>query len=201
MIKRTLALVSIAMLPFTAHAEVEIGKLAPAFTGTDMYGKEVTLDQYRGKTVVLEWNNPGCPFVVKHYSGGNMQALQKEATADGVVWLTINSGGEGKQGSMSNEQAQASFKEKDLASTAYLLDPSGKIGKAYDAKTTPHMFVIDAEGLLVYAGAIDSNASFDSDDIAGAENYVKTALASIKAGTPIKTASTKPYGCSVKYSD
>ena len=193
------AIAALFVLPTQTIAAVEVGKLAPNFTATDIYGKEVSLDDYRGKTVVLEWNNPECPFVVKHYSSGNMQQLQKEATADGAVWLSINSGGKDKQGYLTAEQAKVNFEEKGLASTSYILDPAGAIGKQYDAKTTPHMFIVDTEGLIAYQGAIDSKASFDPKDIEGAENYVSLALASLKAGEPVATPSTKPYGCSVKY--
>ena len=166
----TVAFAAIFAFPSQSIAAVEIGKLAPNFTGKDIHGKSVSLDDYRGKTVVLEWNNPECPFVVKHYSSNNMQKLQKDAVDDGAIWLSINSSGKGKQGYLTPEQAQASYKEKGLASTSYLLDPAGAIGKLYDAKTTPHVFIVDKEGLLAYQGAIDSKPSFDPKDIEGAEN-------------------------------
>lgn len=195
------AFIALLMLSSPTLAQVETGKLAPNFTGTDMDGKSVSLEDYRGKTVVLEWNNPECPFVVKHYQSENMQKLQKQATAQDVVWLTINSGAEGKQGHMTAEKAQANFKEKGLASTHYILDSSGEIGRQYGAKTTPHMFVVDPEGLLVYQGAIDSVASFDSNDIASATNYVSDAIAFIKENKAVEVAETQPYGCAVKYAD
>ena len=194
----TLALITL-FAAFPAMASVEVGKLAPNFTGADAAGANVTLEQFRGKNVVLEWTNPECPFVVKHYSGGHMQALQQELTADGTIWLSINSSGEGKQGHLTAEQAQAVVAEKNIAATHYLLDPSGEIGKLYDAKTTPHMFIINAEGILVYAGAIDSIASFNAEDIDKAENYIGTNMQALKKGETITTAETTPYGCSVKY--
>lgn len=195
------AFLSLFMFTSTAFANAEVGKLAPNFTATDMYGKTVSLEDYRGKIVVLEWNNPECPFVVKYYQNGDMQQLQTNAANDDIVWLTINSGAEGKQGYMSSKEAQENFKAKNSASTTYLLDADGSVGKLYDAKTTPHMYVIDPEGMLVYAGAIDSVSSFDSNDIADATNYVTQALTALKAGKEVEVSSTKPYGCSVKYAD
>lgn len=194
----TLALGLAACLP-SANAAVEVGEKAPNFTAVDTNGVEHSLSDFKGKNVVLEWSNHECPFVVKHYSVGNMQKLQKEATDNGAVWLTIVSSADGKQGHVTPEEANMIMKEKSAHSTARIMDPSGEIGKLYDAKTTPHMFVIDKEGMLAYAGAIDSNSSFSSDAIAGATNYVSAALTSLKAGEPIEVASTKPYGCSVKY--
>ncbi len=197
-----LALLSVigltACLPSASAAPV-VGEPAPNFTATDTNGVEHSLSDFKGKTVVLEWSNHDCPFVVKHYSVGNMQKLQAEATADDVVWLTIVSSAEGKQGNVSNEEANKIMEEAGAKSTARLKDESGEIGKLYDAKTTPHMFVIDKDGILAYAGAIDSDSSFKSSSIESADNYVTAALASLKAGEPVKVASTKPYGCSVKY--
>jgi peroxiredoxin len=177
----------------------EVGKPAPAFTLTDTNGKSHNLADFKGKTVVLEWINHGCPFVVKHYSGGHMQALQKEYSGKGIVWLSICSSAPGKQGHMSADEWNKTNKEKNASPTAVLLDEDGKVGKLYDAKTTPHMYVINAEGTLVYAGAIDSIKSTSSDDVPKATNHVKAALDEILAGKPVTTATTAPYGCSVKY--
>jgi hypothetical protein len=177
----------------------EVGKPAPAFTLTDTNGKSHNLADFKGKTVVLEWINHGCPFVVKHYSGGHMQVLQKDSTGKGIVWLSICSSAPGKQGHMSADEWNKTNTEKKASPTAVLLDEDGKVGKLYDAKTTPHMYVINAEGTLVYAGAIDSIKSTSSDDVPKATNYVKVALDEILAGKPVTTATTAPYGCSVKY--
>lgn len=197
-----LALVAIiglaACLP-SANAAVEVGQPAPNFTAVDINGVEHSLSDFKGKNVVLEWSNHDCPFVVKHYEPGNMQKIQKQATDDGVIWITIVSSAEGKQGYVSPEEANKIMKEVGANSTARILDPSGEIGKLYGAKTTPHMFVIDEEGILAYAGAIDSDSSFKQSSIKDATNYVKAALNSLNAGQPIEVASTKPYGCSVKY--
>jgi peroxiredoxin len=177
-----------------------VGEPAPAFTLTDLAGKSHQLADFKGKTVVLEWTNPECPFVVKHYeSSGNLPATQKAATADGVVWLQINSAAAGKQGDYDVAAVQAWLAKNQAAATAYLRDRDGKVGKAYGAKTTPHLYVINPEGVLVYQGAIDSKRSTDAKDIADAENYVKSALAALKAGKPVATPSTQPYGCGVKY--
>jgi len=187
-----------ACLP-SAKAEVAIGQPAPDFTATDTNGVEHTLSDFKGKNVVLEWTNHECPFVVKHYEPGNMQKIQKQATNDGTVWISIVSSAEGKQGHVTSEEANSIMKEKGSNAPATILDPSGEIGKMYGAKTTPHMFVINKEGNVAYAGAIDSDSSFKSSAIEGATNYVVDALAALNAGEEIKVASTKPYGCSVKY--
>ncbi|MFT3808007.1 redoxin domain-containing protein [Arenimonas sp.] len=184
-----------------AAATAAVGKPAPAFALIDSTGKKHALADYAGKTVVLEWNNPECPFVKKHYGAGNMQAQQRAATAAGVVWLTINSSADGKQGHMDAAQAQATRTRLGAAQSAYLFDPQGSVGRAYAAKTTPHMYIIDGRGLLRYAGAIDSNPSSDPGDIAAATQYVPKALAELKAGKPVSVALTRPYGCSVKYAD
>lgn len=201
MIKTTLfsILGALMLVAAPALAAPEVGQPAPDFTGTDTDGTAHTLSDFKGKTVVLEWSNHECPYVVKHYGSGNMQKLQKAATDDGVVWLTIVSSAEGKQGNTTPEEAKAIMEEAGSNATARILDVSGEIGKLYDAKTTPHMFVIDPEGTLVYAGAIDSNKSYDPATIEGATNYVEAALASVKAGTPVEVATTVPYGCGVKY--
>jgi peroxiredoxin len=184
---------------FPSFAAVEPGEEAPGFTLTDSKGTSHKLSDFRGKFVVLEWLNHECPFVKKHYSGGNMQKLQQEYTAKGVVWLSIISSAPGKQGHRTGPQAEADTKDKNAAPTAVLLDPSGEVGKKYDAKTTPEMFVLDKEGKILYAGAIDSIKSTDSADIAKAENHVRQALDAALAGQPVPTPKTKPYGCSVKY--
>ncbi len=186
-------------LNLSAFAAVEPGEVAPDFTLTDSKGTSHKLSDFRGKLVVLEWLNHECPFVKKHYSGGNMQKLQQEYTAKGVVWLSIISSAPGKQGHRTGPQAEADTKDKNAAPTAVLLDPSGEVGKKYDAKTTPEMFVLDKEGKILYAGAIDSIKSTDSADIAKAENHVRAALDAALAGQPVPTPKTKPYGCSVKY--
>lgn len=173
----------------------EIGQPAPDFTLTDIEGQKHSLSDFKGKTVVLEWTNPECPIVGRHYSTGNIPALQKEATSDGVVWLQINSGSKGAQGDFEPAQVKSWLKENKAAPTAYFRDQDGKVGKLYGAKTTPHMFVINAEGKLVYAGGIDN----DRKTHVGAQNYVRDALASLKNGQPIAKSSAEPYGCSVKY--
>jgi peroxiredoxin len=184
-----------------AQAAIEIGKPAPAFTATDSNGKSHNLSDFKGKLVVLEWTNPECPFVVKHYESKNMQTLQEQYTAQGVVWLKVNSSGEGLQGHQTPEQANKLMAEQGSKATAILLDASGEIGRLFDAKTTPHMFVIDKDGNVAYAGAIDDNDSSNPADALTANNYVKAALDALLAGKPVETAQTKPYGCSVKYKD
>lgn len=182
-------------------AKATVGQPAPAFSLTDSQGKTHALSDFKGKTVVLEWTNAECPFVKKHYGAGNMQAQQGEATAGGVVWLTVNSGAAGKQGAVDAAGANAVIAASGGKQTAYLLDGSGDVGRSYGAKTTPHMYVIDGEGVLRYAGAIDSNPSADPADIAGSTQYVKAALADLAAGRPVAVANTQPYGCSVKYAN
>ena len=176
-----------------------VGSAAPDFSVTDSKGKTQSVSQYKGKTVVLEWFNPGCPFVVKHYGSNNMQKLQEEFTGKGVVWLTIDSSAPGKEGHLTAEQAEKQITEWKMKSSALLLDPDGKAGQTYGAKNTPHMFIINPEGKLVYMGAIDSKPSAKPEDIASSTNYVKAALDESMAGKPVTNASTKPYGCSVKY--
>ena len=158
-----------------------------------------SLADFKGKTVVLEWTNYGCPFVKKHYSVNNMQTLQKNATDDGVVWISINSGGKGKQGYLEADEVAAAVKEKGAHPTHYIRDPEGSIGKLYAAKTTPHIFIVNGEGTLVYQGAIDDNSSHESSSIKGATNYVTETLAALKAGKPVAVNTTQSYGCSVKY--
>ena len=177
-----------------------VGKPAPNFKLADANGKPVSLSDFRGKTVVLEWNNPGCPFVKKHYGSGNMQRTQAAAANDGVVWLTINSGAPGKQGHMNGAEAKAFLAQSGARPAAYLLDPSGVAGKAYDVRTTPHMYVVNKAGTLVYAGGIDDKPTADPADIKGARNHVLAALSELKAGKPVSVPTSRPYGCSVKYS-
>jgi len=176
-----------------------VGQSAPGFTLPDADGKQVSLADFRGKTVVLEWHNPGCPFVQKHYGSGNMQKTQASATKDGVVWLSINSGAPGKQGHMNGAEAREMLSKNGAQPAAYLLDPSGVVGRSYDARTTPHMYIVDAAGTLVYAGGIDDKPTANPKDIAGARNHVLAALAELKAGKPVSMATSRPYGCAVKY--
>jgi peroxiredoxin len=183
----------------TTALAAEVGQPAPGFTLTDTKGQEHSLSDFRGKTVILEWHNHDCPFVKKFYNAGEMQRLQAQYNSGDYVWLTINSSKPGKQGHLSAADANELMADKKFASTALLLDESGDVGRAYAAKTTPHMYIIDTEGTLRYAGAIDSIPSAKSDDIGKAENYVVKALEQLKAGEPVTTAVTKPYGCSVKY--
>ena len=180
-------------------AAAKVGAPAPAFTATDNTGASRSLAGFKGKWVVLEWHNNGCPYVKKQYESGNMQKLQKEWTAKGVVWLTVISSAPGKQGYVTASEADAYVKDKGAAPTAVLLDPPGTVGMAYDAKTTPHMYVIDPSGRLVYNGAIDDKPTTDLGDVPGARNYVSQALTEAMAGKPVSIPTTKPYGCSVKY--
>jgi len=177
----------------------EVGQPAPDFTLTDTNGQAHSLAALKGRTVVLEWVNHGCPFVMKHYGSGNMQKLQKAAAADGVVWLSICSSAPGKQGNLSPADWNKTTAEKGAAPAAVLPDADGRVGHLYHATNTPQLFIINPAGVLVYAGAIDSVASTRPEDLAQAQNYVTAALADLKAGRPVATAATKPYGCSVKY--
>jgi peroxiredoxin len=186
-------------LNLSAFAAVEPGETAPDFTLKDSKGNSQKLSSFSGKFVVLEWMNPECPFVKKHYSTGNMQSLQKEHTAKGIVWLSIISSAPGKQGYCTGPQAEANTKDQKASPTAVLLDPSGEVGQLYGAKTTPHMFVINPEGKLIYMGAIDSIRSANSSDCAKADNYIRQTLDAALAGKPVSTPETKSYGCSVKY--
>jgi peroxiredoxin len=183
-----------------AHA-ASVGQQAPTFSGKDSQGKTVSLAQYRGKYVVLEWTNRDCPYTKKQYDSGNMQALQQEWTGKGVVWLTVLSSAPGGQGYLDAAGENAQLARVHAHPTAAILDPSGEIGKLYSAKTTPHMFIIDPEGKLIYAGAIDDKATTDAADVKTAKNYVSAALTEAMAGQPVQVASTRPYGCSVKYAE
>ena len=194
-----IAALSVIFSSAVAHAEAVVGSPAPDFTAQTATGKTIKLSQYKGKIVVLEWHNPGCPFVKKFYNVGQMQSYQTAAKDKGVVWLTVNSGAEGKQGYVDATAATAYVAEQKASPAEYLLDSAGMIGKLYGAKTTPHMFVIDTTGMVAYAGAIDSDASANSDAIAGATNYVNAAIEALMAGKTPEPASTQAYGCSVKY--
>jgi len=185
----------------SAGAQVKVGAAAPAFMGTDSNGKTESLDQFKGKYVVLEWHNQGCPYTAKHYTSGNMQSLQKEWTAKGVTWFTVISSAPGQQGYMTASAENAYVKKVGAEPTAVLLDPQGKIGHLYDAKTTPQMVVIDPAGKVIYDGAIDDRPTPDVNDIKGAKNYVSDALMAAMAGKPVATPYTRPYGCSVKYAE
>jgi hypothetical protein len=185
-----------------AAASPALGAPAPAFTAAGADGNPVSLAAYKGKTVVLEWTNDGCPFVRKHYdASGNIPKLQKEATAAGVVWLQVISSSPGTQGHTDGAGALKLNRQRGAVPTAVVLDPKGEVGRRYGATVTPHMFIIDAKGTLVYKGGIDSIPSSRSDDIAKAEPYVRLALADIAAGRPVAQPNTRPYGCTVKYSD
>lgn len=194
-----LAIAGWLALASVLSAAPEIGEKAPEFTLTDAEGETHNLADYRGKHVVLEWLNHDCPFVQKYYSSGRMQALQKQYTEEDVIWLVINTSAPGTQGHLSAEDAQRISREKKAAHTALLLDHDGKVGRAYDAKVTPHMFVINSEGILVYNGAIDSIKSADVADLDRAENFVVSALSASMEGEPVERAVTQPYGCAIKY--
>ena len=198
---RTLFLVLsfIFVTAMSGEAAVSIGDQAPDFTAIDTNGNTQTLSGYKGKFVVLEWVNFDCPFVGKQYGSGNMQELQKTYTQKGVVWLTVSSSAPGKQGHYGPEETNRLVKEKGASPTAVILDSKGTIGRSYGAQTTPHMFIIDPQGRLIYQGAIDSVPGVDQSEIAEAENYVAAALDAALNGDPVKVSSTKSYGCSVKY--
>lgn len=189
----------VVALNINAAEKAEIDKPAPGFTLVDVEGNEHSLNDYEGKFVVLEWVNFDCPFVRKHYEGKNMQKLQKEYTEEGVVWLSICSSAEGTQGYYDTAEIKKRIKNHDAAMSAYLIDESGKVGRMFGAKTTPHMYVINPEGVLVYAGGIDDRPSTSKADLVGATNYVSEALDAAMNGKEIKTKVSRPYGCSVKY--
>ncbi len=195
----TLALVLCTTGALFAAEAPKVGAAAPGFTLPDSNGKTHSLGDFKGKYVVLEWFNPGCPFVVKHYKSENMQQLQKEFTGKEVVWLTIDSSAEGKEGYLSPADANKQMADWKMKPTALLLDPAGKVGQDYAATNTPHMYVIDPEGKLIYSGAIDDKPTANANDIDGATNFVKAALTEAMAGKPVSTATTRAYGCSIKY--
>jgi hypothetical protein len=182
-----------------AIASVATGAQAPAFSAPDADGRTRTLDEFRGRMVILEWTNHGCPYVRKHYDSGNMQALQRDAMADGAVWLQVISSAPGEQGHLDGAGVRARLQTDNASPTATLLDPTGVMGRAYGARNTPQMFIISPEGVVLYQGAIDDRPSARAASLEGANNYVRAALADIEAGRPVRTPETTPYGCSVKY--
>ena len=193
------AFMTLVLLGLGAHAAPKVGQPAPGLRGVDTRGATHSLSDYRGRVVILEWTNHDCPYVRKHYDAGNMQAQQREAAEQGAVWLSVISSAPGKQGHVSPAEADALTASRDAAPHAVILDPAGDIGRAYGARTTPHMYVIDADGTLTYMGGIDSNPSSSPADIPGATQYVRMALAEMAAGKPVSQPVTRPYGCSVKY--
>lgn len=197
----TLSFTALALAASSALASAAVGQPAPAFTATDTAGRTVNLADFKGRHVVLEWVNPGCPYVRKHYDAKNMQATQKGAVDAGAVWLAVNSTAEDHGDYQSPSQLAAWMKGQGAAASATLMDAGGKVGRAYGARTTPHMYVIDPQGTLVYAGAIDSKPTANPADIPGATNHVKVALAESMAGKPVGTPATRAYGCTVKYSN
>jgi peroxiredoxin len=198
--RRLLPILGLSMMTASlAFAVVKVGKSVPDFVGQGSDGKIYRLSDYKGKFVVLQWYNRDCPFIRKHYDSGNMQKLQATYGQKGVVWFEIISSAPGTQGYLTAEAAQANRGTSGTKSFATLLDPDGKIGRLYGAKTTPHMFVIDPKGTLIYQGAIDDHNSTDVEDIPNSKNYVSAALDEALAGKPVTVASTRPYGCSVKY--
>ena len=192
----TMLLVTVAT---TAGAGLRVGEPAPEFTGVDTRGNSHSLSDFRGKPVILEWTNHDCPYVRKHYNSGNMQRQQQAATAKGAVWLSIISSAPGKQGHVTPGQADALTIQRKATPSAVILDEGGEIGRLYGAKTTPHMYLIDAEGNLAYMGGIDSIASSNPADIDKASQYVLPALTQVMDGQPVANSVTRPYGCSVKY--
>ena len=197
---RMLAVLTLCAVPLLIAA-AKVGDAAPEFTATASNGKTVRLADYRGKYVVLEWHNNGCPYVGKHYNSGNMQRLQKRWTSQGVVWFTVLSSAPGKQGYVTASEENEYLTKEHAAPTAALLDPTGEIGHRYDAKTSPQMVVINPQGVVIYSGAIDDKPSTDLQDVQGATNYVSLALEQAMAGKPVQTPATRPYGCAVKYGD
>jgi peroxiredoxin len=182
-----------------ALAAAKVGVPAPGFTSTATTGAKMSLADQKGKIVVLEWTNHDCPYVRKHYDTGNMQGIQKDAGAQGVVWWTVISSAPGTQGHVSPTEADGLTKSRNAVPAAVLLDPTGEVGKMYGATNTPHMYVIDPAGMLVYAGAIDDRPTSRKSDVQAAHNYVRAALQSVAAGQPVKTPQTRAYGCTVKY--
>lgn len=193
------SLMWLAVASALAFADVRTGEAAPDFSLTDTGGKSRGLSEFKGKYVVLEWLNHDCPFVQKHYGSGNMQSLQKEFAAKSVIWLSINSSAAGEQGHFPPEKVDELTRQKGASPTAVLLDTDGKVGHRYGARTTPHMYIINPDGVLIYQGAIDDKASTDPEDIPDSKNYVRAALSEAMAGQPVTIPTTKSYGCSVKY--
>lgn len=195
------ALIAAALLTLPSAAQVRVGSPAPNFTATDSNGHAQSLSEYHGKYVVLEWHNQGCPYTRKHYVSGNMQSLQKEWTAKGVAWFTVISSAPGEQGYVTSSEENEYLVKMHADPTAVLMDSQGRIGRLFDAKTTPQMIVINPAGNVIYDGAIDNRPTPDVDDIKGADNYVTDALTEAMAGKSVAVAYTRPYGCSVKYPD
>lgn len=199
LLSRIAILFSAIVFLITTALAVKVGDPAPGFTAIDSHGKPQKLSDYKGKYVVLEWHNQGCPYTRKHYESGNMQQLQKKWTDKGVVWFTVISSGPGMQGFVTPTQEDEYLQKMHASPTAVLMDVTGTLGHLYDAKTTPEMFVISPDGTVVYEGAIDDRPTTDQKDIAGAKNYVDAALSEAMASKPVTEAATRPYGCSVKY--
>jgi peroxiredoxin len=197
----SLAALAVALAPCAALAQAVVGSAAPEFTATDSHGQTHSLDQYRGKYVVLEWHNQGCPYTKKHYVSGNMQSLQKEWTEKGVAWFTVISSAPGQQGYVTDAQENSYLTQMHADPTAVLMDADGKLGHLYGAKTTPEMYVIDPNGKLIYEGAIDDRPTPDVNDIKGADNYLSDALTEAMAGKQVLKSYTRSYGCSVKYAE
>lgn len=190
---------ALAAAPAAAQSAAKIGAPAPAFEAVDSDGKTRRLSEFAGKTVILEWTNHDCPYVRKHYSSATMQTLQKDMAKEGVVWLSVISSPVGEQGHVDGAKANELTKSRDAAPAAVLLDPNSKVARAYGATTTPHMYIIDPKGTLAYMGAIDDKPSAGAASLEGAKSYVRQAVAELKAGKPVSEASTKAYGCAVKY--
>ncbi|MGB7405958.1 MAG: redoxin domain-containing protein [Pacificimonas sp.] len=196
---KIIALAAAVAIAAPALAAPRVGQPAPDFAAKAASGETIRLSNFKGKTVVLEWTNKGCPYVVKHYASDNMQTLQEKAAENGIIWLTVNSGAPGKQGHVDADGAMAEMAEYDTTQTAYLLDADGKVGKLYNASATPHMYIVAPNGDLTYMGAIDDRPTSDQGDIEGATNYVTAALDAMAAGDKPSPAATRAYGCSVKY--
>lgn len=199
MLRRHLLAVPCLLLALAAHAAPTVGQPAPDFTLRDTAGRQVRLSDLRGKYVVLEWTNPGCPYVRKHYDSGNLPATQRDATGQGVVWLAINSTEQASSDWLAPADLAAWLQQRQARPTAVLLDPEGSVGRSYGARVTPHLYIIDPQGRLAYAGGIDSIASSNPADIAKAVNYVRQGLGEALSGRPISAATTRAYGCSIKY--
>lgn len=199
LVRRAFFTLAAALFAGGLHAAPSVGQAAPDFTLSDAAGKPVKLSDFRGKYVVLEWTNPGCPYVRKHYDSGNMPATQQDAIAKGAVWLSINSTEKASGDYLEPGKLTAWLRERKSQPTAVLMDEEGQAGRAYGARTTPHMYIVNPQGRLVYAGGIDSIPSANPEDIRRATNYVKQAMAETAAGKPISSATTRPYGCSIKY--
>lgn len=198
---RTLLHTGLLLLLLATALAAKVGDPAPDFTATDSNGKTHHLADYKGKYVILEWHNQGCPYTRKHYESGNMQRLQKEWTAKGIVWFTVISSAPGTQGYVTASQENDYARKMNAVPTAVLLDPDGNLGHLYAAKTTPHMYIIDPNGVLIYNGAIDDHPTSDQSDIPNSKNYVSAALQEAMSGKKVTDAATRPYGCSVKYKD